>query len=109
MDENRKELFGMLKTNADKIKNALDSDELQLARLDTLLRERNGIFVKLRDILTETSIDDEEQELIQDMIEDNGFILEKMNKIKEDMENKFNKKENDANKISKYSSDNLKG
>ena len=109
MDENRKELFLMLKNNAEEIKNTLDSKELQLAKLDTLLRERNRVFVKLRDILTETSVDDEEQGLIQEMIEDNGFILERMNEIKQDMENKFNKKENDANKISKYSSDNLKG
>ena len=109
MDENRKELFIMLKNNAEEIKNTLDSKELQLAKLDTLLRERNRVFVKLRDILTETSVDDEEQGFIQEMIEDNGFILERMNEIKQDMENKFNKKENDANKISKYSSDNLKG
>ncbi len=109
MDENRKELFLMLKNNAEEIKNTLDSKELQLAKLDTLLRERNRVFVKLRDILTETSVDDEEQGFIQEMIEDNGFILERMNEIKQDMENKFNKKENDANKISKYSSDNLKG
>ncbi len=109
MDENRKELFLMLKNNAEDIKNTLSSKELQLAKLDTLLRERNRVFVKLRDILTETSIDDEEEKLIQGMIEDNGFILERINEIKQDMESKFNKKESDANKISKYSPDNLKG
>ena len=109
MDENRKELFLTLKNNAKEIKNILNSDELQLAKLDSLFRERNSIFVQLREILIADSIDEDEQELIQEMIEDNGVILDKMEKVKQNMKSEFNKKETEANKISKYSNKNLSG
>ncbi len=109
MDSNKKELFAKLKDNATKIKNALKHDELQLADLDNLLRERNAIFVELKDILVSGDINEKEEKLIAEMIEDNRFILDKMVEIKQNMESQFNKKEKDADKISKYSSQDLKG
>ncbi len=98
-----------LKENADKIKDALAENSLQLAALDKLFRERNSMFIKLKKLLENNHLNEEEEQLMNLMIEDNRFILDKMEKIKQEMENAFHKKENDANKISKYSPDNLIG
>ncbi len=109
MNRERKEFFLKLRENAREIKAALDSKELQLAKLDMLLRQRNETFEQLKDILVSDSIDEEEEELMQEMIEDNRIILDRMEEMKKEMEIDLNKKENDAEKISKYSSENLKG
>lgn len=111
MDSNRYDIFTKLSKNAEKIKEILESksNSPELAKLDTLFRERNGTFLQLKEIFSIDSVDEQEEKLMQQLIKDNRFILDKMEKIKEEMEAAMNRKEHDAKEISKYSSNNLKG
>ncbi len=110
MREKRIEIYKELKTNAESIKNILESDKIEnMALLDKLFRERNNTFFKLKEIFKMKEMDEEEEILVQEMIDDNNYILEKMEQVKEKMEKSMKQKEHDAKDISKYASDNLKG
>ncbi len=110
MREKRIEIYKELKTNAESIKNILESDKIEnMALLDKLFRERNNTFFKLKEIFKMKEMDEEEEILVQEMIDDNNYILEKMEQVKEKMEKSMKQKEHDAKDISKYESDNLKG
>ncbi len=109
MNNDRYDTLIKLSENAEKIKKILESKSLELAHLDKLFRERNSTFLELKNIFSINSIDEQEEKLMQQLIEDNRFILNKMEKIKKEMEAEMNKKEHDAKEISKYSSNNLKG
>ncbi len=110
MKEQRMEIYSKLKSNAESIKKILDSEgEKNFAELDNLFRERNNTFFELKKIFKMKEMDEEEEQFAQEMIDDNNYILEKMEALKETMEKNMKKKENEAKNISKYSSDNLKG
>jgi hypothetical protein len=109
MREKRIEIYVKLKENANQIKDILQDDNVNFATLDKLFRERNNTFFHLKEIFKLKNIDEEEEKLAQEMIDDNNYILEQMEKLKEQMEKTQNKKEHDAKDISKYSNSELKG
>jgi len=110
MREKRIEIYKKLKDNADAIKNILNSEgKKNIAALDNLFRERNNTFFELKEMFKMKEMDEDESLLVQEMIDDNNYILEQMEKLKEAMEKEMKVKEHDAKNISKYSSNNLKG
>ncbi len=109
MREKRVEIYKKLKENADLIKSILKKEELNVAELDSLLRERNNTFFELKKIFNMKDMDEEEEKFAQEMIDDNNYLLEEIERIKSSKEKEMTKKEKDAKDISRYGKDNLIG
>ncbi len=98
----RKTIYEKLLKNAEKLKEILVLEKINLAEIDNLFRERNNLFGQLKGIISNKIIEKNELKLIENVIEDNNILLKLIENKKIDMKVSFKKKEMEAKKISFY-------
>ncbi len=95
-------IYKSLLKNADKLKEILALDKVNLAEVDNLFRERNNLFEQLKTIISNKNMNEDELNLVKNVIEDNNTLIELMENKKINMKIEFKKKEMEAKKISSY-------